>query len=368
MAKKHARKRSEKSGMMAGAAVAVGPENSGEKTHLSTIRYTSSLANNSALREEIDLTFEQLPSPETIIIGETAWINVDGVHDPELVQKIGQRFNLHPLSIEDVLNTTIRPKQEDYDDYLLVILKMIVRNKSASKGIASFVTEQVSIVLGKNWVITFQEHHAGDVFDGIRARLRGSMGKLRANGADFLAYALIDAVVDGYFIVLEELGEEIEVLESQVTSTDSTPMLTQIHATRNFGLFLRRYVWPVRDVLAGLERSDSCLITPSTKIFLRDVYDHAVEIMEMLEAYREMAAGLMELNLSALSNRMNSVMMVLTTVTTIFMPLTFIAGVYGMNFEFMPELHWKFGYPLIMSVMALIALGMLVVFRRRKWI
>ena len=206
------------------------------------------------------------------------------------------------------------------------------------------------------------------VFNNIRQRLRGNVGRIRSCGADFLAYALIDSIVDGYFEVLEELGEEIEELESQVTNSESSPLLTQIHATRNFGLFLRRYVWPVRDVLAGIERNESPLITPSTRMFLRDVYDHSVEIMEMLEAYREMAAGLMELHLSAISNRMNSVMMVLTTVTTIFMPLTFIAGIYGMNFDVMPELRWAYGYPTVLVVMLGIALGMLALFRRKKWI
>jgi len=361
MAKQHATKRSEKAGMAPGVAISVSNTPSNDKTWISLTRYSAS-----SHTELKDVPLDQLSvDPNT---SEITWINVDGVHEPELVQIIGQKFSLHPLSIEDILNTSIRPKQEDYGSYLMVILKMVVRSNPENKGAKCFSTEQVSVILGKNFVITFQESHSADVFDQIRNRLRTNTGKLRSSGADYLAYALIDAVVDGYFAVLEELGEEIEELESQVTSTDQTPMLSEIHATRNFGLFLRRYVWPVRDMLASLERDDSPLINKSTRIFLRDVYDHAVEIMEMLEAYREMAAGHMELHLSAISNRMNSVMMVLTTVTTIFMPLTFIAGIYGMNFEFMPELHSPYGYPIVLMVMVLIAIGMLMVFRRKRWI
>lgn len=361
MAKIRARRRSEKAGMAPGAAVAVGPTPISERTVISTVRY-----NQENITERSDVTLEDIGPSDSA--AEITWFNVDGVHDPVLIQQIGTKFGLHPLSIEDVLNTAIRPKQEDYATYLVVILKMIVRKSRDAKGAQCFATEHVAMALGKNWVITFQEHHHGDVFDNIRQRLRGNVGRIRSCGSDFLAYAVIDSIVDGYFEVLEELGEEIEELESQVTNSESSPLLTQIHATRNFGLFLRRYVWPVRDVLAGIERNESPLITPSTRMFLRDVYDHSVEIMEMLEAYREMAAGLMELHLSAISNRMNSVMMVLTTVTTIFMPLTFIAGIYGMNFDVMPELRWVYGYPTVLVVMLGIALGMLALFRRKKWI
>ncbi len=347
--------------MSPGSAIAVGKRQLSDKTWISTTRY-----NVDKIEELTDVPLDQIGPdvPPT----ENLWINVDGVHDPELVQRIGQKFNLHALSIEDIVNTQIRPKQEDYGSYLVVMLRMILRTDKKAKGAKCFSTEHVAIILGQNWVITFQEQHSADVFEPIRTRLRGAMGKIRSCGADYLAYAIIDAIVDGYFEVLEELGEELEELESQVTNPESSPMLTEIHSTRNFGLFLRRYVWPVRDVLAGIERNESPLIQKSTRIFLRDVYDHAIEIMEMLEAYREMASGLMDLHLSAMSNRMNSVMMVLTTVTTIFMPLTFIAGVYGMNFTFMPELKWHYGYPSILLVMLSISLGMLVFFRRRRWI
>ena len=361
MAKHHAKRRSEKAGMTPGAAVAVGKTEDHSPTKISVFTYHAE-----GCSEVHDVSPDALPIPSAS--NGTTWINVNGIHDPDLVQKIGQRFGLHPLCIEDILNSEIRPKQEDHADYIAVILKMLVKGPNRGKSASCFCAEQIAIVLGKNWVLTFQEHHAADVFDPLRQRIRTGAGKIRTSGADYLAYALIDAVVDGYFVVLEDLGEEIEELESEVTRPDAAPMLTKIHFTRNFGLYLRRYVWPVRDVLAGIERNGSPLISANTRMYLRDVYDHAIEIMEMLEAYREMVAGLMELHLSANSNRMNSVMMVLTTVTTIFMPLTFIAGVYGMNFEFMPELHWQYGYPLVLGVMGLVAFVMLAFFRRRRWI
>lgn len=290
------------------------------------------------------------------------WINVDGLHDPTVVESIGQHFGLHPLVLEDILSVGQRPKLEEYEGYLFVELNML------HMGEGFLVQdEQLSLVLGPGWVLTFQER-PGDVLDVIRERLRSSKGRIRERGADYLAYALIDAVVDSYFGVLERVGDQAELLEEEALDHPSPRTMHRIHEVRREIIVIRKSVWPVRDLLAGLLRAESSLVKEGTRVFLRDVYDHAIQAIDTVESLRDVAGSLMDLHLSTLSNRTNEVMKVLTIMATIFIPLTFIAGVYGMNFAFMPELEIWWGYPAVWGVMLTVAGGMLVFFRRRGWL
>ncbi len=291
------------------------------------------------------------------------WIDIDGIHQLEIVEKIGQHFGLHPLTLEDVVNTNQRPKLEDYDDYIFLILKMLSYDSAESR----LKVETVSLILGPNHVISVQEA-PGDVFDPVRDRLRKGKGRIRRMGPDYLAYALMDAVVDNYFVVLEKIGEEIESLEEELMANPDTGTLEWIHALKRELIFLRKSVWPLREVIGALERGETDLVQERTLFFLRDVYDHTIQVIDTIETFRDMVAGMLDIYLSSLSNRMNEVMKVLTIIATIFIPLTFIAGIYGMNFENMPELKWPWGYPLIWGLMAAVSVGMLCFFRKKKWI
>lgn len=297
------------------------------------------------------------------------WINVDGLGDIELLRAIGEHFGLHPLSLEDVLNTGQRPKLEEYDDHFFIVAQMVF---CEGKGDVSF--EQVSIFLGRNFLITFQEEGTRDVFEAVRVRLRGGRGFARKMGHDYLAYALLDAVVDHYFPVLESLGEVIEDLEDELVERPVRSCVMRLHELKRIFLQLRRSAWPEREVLNAMSRDESGLITHETKIFLRDCYDHTIQIMDVIESYRDLTSGMMDLYLSSLGMRTNEIMRVLTVVTTIFIPLTFIAGVYGMNFDTaaspynMPELKHPYGYPICLAVMAVIAIGMVIFFRKKRWL
>ena len=295
--------------------------------------------------------------------GGISWINIDGIHDIELIQKAGDLFGAHALTLEDILNTEQRPKTEVYDNYLFFSLKMLALSRESH----DLETEQVSMLLGERLVITFQER-PGDVFEQVRERLRQGKGRIRRLKADYLAYALLDALVDSYFGILERLGEEMEDLEELVLKYPSKPSVSRIHKLKAQILVLRRAAWPLRELVSGFEKTESPLLEPSTRVFLRDVYDHIIQIIDSVEISRETISGLMDLYLSSLGNRTNEVMKVLTIVATIFIPLTFIAGVYGMNFHFMPELAWKWGYPAVLLAMLLAALVMLWYFRRKKWL
>jgi len=292
-----------------------------------------------------------------------SWININGIHQTDIIQKIGDKYGLHPLVLEDIVNTGQRPKMEDYGDYIFIVLKMLYLDNKGDL----IVAEQVSLILGKNYVISFQERE-GDVFAPIRDRLRNGKGRIRQMGADYLAYALVDAIVDGYFVVLEKTGERIEFVEDKLITNPMPKTLQLIHNVKSDMIFLRRSVWPLREVIGGMQRSESALIQKTTEVYLRDVYDHTIQVVDSIESYREMASGLLDIYLSSVSNRMNEVMKVLTIIATIFIPLTFIAGVYGMNFKFMPELGWPWGYPLVLGAMLLIGLVMVAYFRRKKWI
>jgi len=291
------------------------------------------------------------------------WINIDGLHQIDIIEKLGQQFGLHPLILEDILNTGQRPKFEDFEDCIFVVLKMLSYNDKRQRTYA----EQVSLVLGSNFVISFQER-VGDVFETIRDRIRNAKGRIRKMGADYLAYSLLDAVVDNYFVILEKLGEKVESMEEELVAKPTEKTIQQIHSIKKEMIFLRKSVWPLRELINGLQKSESSLIKESTQIYLRDVYDHTIQIIDTIESLRDTVSGMLDIYLSSLSNRMNAVMKVLTIIATIFIPLTFIAGLYGMNFKYMPELEWRWGYGIVVLVMAVVAALMLLYFRRKKWL
>jgi magnesium transporter len=290
------------------------------------------------------------------------WINADGIHDTGMVQAIGDVVGIHPLTLEDIANTSQRPKIEDYGDYLYVAIRML-----SPYGDGEFQSEQVSLVLGRGYVVSFQEQ-PGDAFERIRERLRAGAGRLRSEGADYLFYALLDATVDGYFSVIEVFGERIEAVEEEVVADPDRETLQAIYALKRSLVALRRSVWPLRDVVAELERGESPLIREPTLVYLRDVYDHTIEVAETVETYRDTMSGTLDVYLSSQSSKMNEIMKVLTVIATIFIPLTFIAGLYGMNFAYMPELRHPWGYPLALASMAIVAGVMLLYFKKKGWI
>lgn len=291
----------------------------------------------------------------------TVWLNVDGLRDQTLLGQIAAQFGLHPLAMEDVVNLHQRPKAEDYHDHLFIVLRMPARSTDG------FAAEQVAMFLGPQSVLTFQEQ-PGDAFDPVRARLRNPASPIRARGADYLAYALIDAVIDAYFPVLEAMGEKIEALEDAVVLRSEPGQIAEIHAIKHELRTIRSAIWPMRDLLSTLLRDDGAWFSEQTRLYLRDCHDHAFQLIDMVETYRDITSGLVDIHLSSQSNRMNEVMQVLTLIATIFIPLTFIVGVYGMNFEDMPELHWRWGYPVVMVFMAAIAVGLALWFRRKGWL
>ena len=295
--------------------------------------------------------------------GAIRWINVDGVHDLDRLEELADGFGLHPLTVEDIAHTGQRPKLEEYDDQLFVVLRMLRWNEATEE----IDDEQVSMVVGPNWILTFQER-AGDVFDPVRQRILGNRGRIRKSAIDYLAYALIDAIVDHYFTVLEHLGEEIETVEDGISSELSHTHSDALRRLKRELLFLRKSVWPLREVLSTLQRGEIDLLQESTSPFFRDVYDHTIQVIDTVETFRDLVSGLLDLYMSHLSNRMNEVMKVLTIIATIFIPLSFVAGLYGMNFDRMPELHWRYGYFGALGLMLAVALGMLAFFRRKRWL
>lgn len=348
-------KTSHKAGKSPGTMVHIGRQRT-EPVRISLIDYGPEHL------DERELTAAQQCRPFRTSPG-ISWINLDGVHQLEVLETIGAAFDLHPLVLEDIVNTTHRPKQEDFDDYLFLVLKMPHFDRAA----ASVNLEQVSLILGPGYVLSFQEQ-PGDVFDGVRQRLQVNKGRLRKMGADYLAYVLLDSVVDSYFAILEHLGEAIERLEEDIVSRPSPDAQSRIHHFKREMILLRKAVWPLRELISGLQRGESQLITDTTDIFLRDVYDHTIQIIDTVETLRDVLSGLLDLYMTSIGNRMNEIMKVLTIMATIFIPLTFIAGIYGMNFDHMPELHWPWSYPLLWLVMLVVAGGMLVYFRRKRWI
>lgn len=294
---------------------------------------------------------------------KVSWITIDGVHDIQLMEKIQEYFTIHPLAMEDIVHTTQRPKAEEYPRQLFIVTRMFIYNEESRE----IRNEQVSFILGKNYLLTFLED-PGDVFNPVRERIRKDGTKIRSNGADFLAYALIDAIVDSYFHILEKLGEQIEELEDRLVAQPTREDLQAVHHMRRDMILLRKSVWPLREVISHLQRNEHQIINQSTQIYLRDVYDHIIQIMDTIESYRDMIVGMLDVYLSSTSNKLNEVMKVLTIISTLFIPLTFLAGVYGMNFHYFPELEIKWMYPWGFWIVSLmISFGMIIFFKRKKW-
>ena len=291
------------------------------------------------------------------------WVNVDGLHDPEVFEALERQFGFHRLLLEDVMSPGQRAKVEDYGDYVFVVLNMLSFDRESK----TLMAEQVSLIVGGSYVFSFQERY-GDVFEPVRERIRNAKGRIRAWGPDYLAYALIDAVVDSYFGVLESIGEVVEELEELALSDPSPEVRREIHRFKRESLILRRAVWPLRDALGTITRGDVGMVKDETLVFFNDVHDHAVQVMDTVETLREVISGSMELYLSGVSNRMNEVMKVLTIISTIFIPLSFIVGLYGMNFEHMPELSIRWAYPALLVFMATAVGMMLLYFKRRGWL
>ena len=349
------RKRARKAGLPPGSMVFDG-ERKVEKTRITIFDYDESQFQEKEV-QSVDECFPFKDEPTV------TWVNVDGVHDVDIVEKIGGHFGIHPLVQEDIVHTGQRPKMEDFDDYLFVVIKMLFYDEEKEEVTA----EQVSLIIGDRYVISFQERE-GDVFEPVRERLRSRKGRIIKLGADYLAYALIDTIVDNYFSILEKTGDRIESLEEELITDPGPETLAVMQRMKREMIFLRKSIWPLREVISGLERDESPIMQESTHIFLRDVYDHTIQVIDTVEALRDMIGGMLDIYLSSVSNRMNEVMKVLTIIATIFIPLTFIAGVYGMNFENMPELKVPWAYPAVWSVMGVVGVLMVLYFKRKRWL
>lgn len=349
------KKRTQKIGLPPGTLIHVG-EKKVEKTKITIIDYDAEhLEEKVAKTVDECFSFKDKPT--------VTWINIDGIHEIEIIEKIGNHFDLHPLILEDIVHTEQRPKMEDFEHYIYVVLRLLTFDEIENEINA----EQISIILGSNFIISFQEME-GDVFDHVRDRIRNSKGRIRKMGADYLAYALLDAIVDNYFVILEKLGEKIESIEEELVTNPRPETLQTIHELKREMIFLRKSVWPLREVVNSMERGESSLIQDSTTIYLRDVYDHTIQVIDTIETFRDMLSGMLDIYLSSVSNKMNEVMKVLTIIATIFIPLTFIAGNYGMNFEYMPELGWRWSYPVYWMVVLTVAAFMVMYFKRKKWL
>ncbi|HWQ49313.1 MAG TPA: magnesium/cobalt transporter CorA [Methanosarcina sp.] len=343
-------------GLAPGALVYVG-EKKVEKVVIRVMAYNSEkLVEKELGRVEECLEFKDQPDINL-------WINVDGLDRVDIIEKLGGYFNIHPLTLEDVLNTRQRPKTEDYNSYIYSVLKMILLDKEKEE----ITTDQVSIIIGPNYVLSFQERE-GDVFNPVRERFKNPSSRLRKSGVDYLAYSLIDAVVDNYFLILEHFGDEIEYLEEGLVIQPRPETLKTIQKYKRDLITLRKSVWPLRELINGLQRVESYLIKETTRVYLRDVYDHTIQVIDSVEELRDILSSMVDIYLSSISYRMNDVMKVLTVIATIFIPLTFIAGVYGMNFEYMPELKWRWGYPAVMFGMTFLAVSMFAYFKKRRWV
>jgi magnesium transporter len=346
---------------MPGSLVYVG-EKREEDPHISVIDYDVERL-TTADRITVESALEYLDK-KTI-----TWINLTGVHDVDLVKQLGDAYELHALVQEDILNTGQRPKFEETEDHIFIVLKMLHPDASGEQ----INVEQVSLIIGPNFVISFQEQE-GDVFDSVRERLKKTVPRVRFLGADYLAYSLMDAVVDGYFYILEQMGERIESTEERLLDNPKPEDLEEIHELKRELVIMRKAVWPMREVVGALSRSESKLIHDYTIPYLRDLYEHTIQVIDTVETFRDMVSGLLDLYLTSVSNRMNEIMKVLTIIATIFIPLGFLAGVYGMNFETgispfnMPELGFRYGYPLFWFIALLIGGGLFVFFRKKRWL
>ena len=341
-------------GLIPGTLVHIG-EREIEKTRIRVIDY-----NETRFEErDVETIEESFPIKDESTI---TWISIDGVHDVDMVKKIGDYFGPHSLVLEDIVNTGQRPKLEDFGDHIFVVLKML--DYDEVKG--EIEAEQVSLVFGSNFVISFKER-AGDIFNPLRERIRQGKGRVRKARADYLAYSLIDSIVDNYFVILEQLGEKIEDTEQELANNLTEKALQTIRTLKKEMIFLRKSVWPLREMVSSLERSESSLLQESTGIYLRDVYDHIIQIIDTVDSYREMLSGMLDVYLSITSNKTNEVMKILTIFAAIFIPLTFVASIYGTNFRYMPEIEWKWGYLAFWFVLIIIGISMVVYIKKKKW-
>ena len=347
------KKRSKTIGLPPGSLIHVGEKRTDE-IKISVIDYDEKNFEEIEIKNVADcFPFKDKPS--------VTWINIDGISKPDIIENIGENYGFHSLVSEDILNTEQRPKFEDLDDYIYIVLKMLYQPKD------EILAEQVSIILGKNYVISFQET-SGDVFQKIRERIRNGKGRIRKMGSDYLAYALIDSIVDNYYIVLETLGDKLEEIEDNVVNNPTPDTLKIIHGMKRELIFLKKQIWPLREVINNLNRAETTLIKKSIKIFVRDLYDHTIQVIDTIETFREMNSGMLDIYMSSVSNKMNEVMKVLTIFAAIFIPLTFIAGIYGMNFQYMPELGWQWGYFTVIGFMTIVGITLLFYFKNKKWI
>jgi magnesium transporter len=352
---KFIKKISQKAGSAPGTLVHIG-ERKTEKPRITVLNYDDVQLQEKQLdRIEEAFTFKDSPT--------TTWLNIDGIHDIELIEKIGAHFNIHPLILEDIVNTGQRPKTDDFEAYNYFVLKMLYLDEQSNE----VRSEQVSLVLGHNFLISFQEIE-GDVFALVRDRIRKGKRRIRKNGCDYLAYALIDAVIDHYFVILESIGATIESMEEELLDQPDPETLQRIHELKRELIYMRKQVWPLREMINTVTRGELSMVHEQTIVFFKDVYDHTIQIIDTIESYRDVLSGMLDLYMSTISNRMNEVMKVLTIIATIFIPITFVAGIYGMNFKYMPELEWKWGYLAVWSIIGGIALLMIVFFRRKKWL
>lgn len=348
------KKVAKKTALPPGTLIHVG-EKKTDATEIGSLQY-----NAGTVKEQTHETVDELKILEGF--DGISWININGIHDTGVIGAIGTSFRINPLVQEDILNTLQRPKIEDFGDYIYLVLKMLDYDRE-KKAVNK---EQVSFVLTGNTVISFQEK-PGDVFDSVRKRIVDEKRKIRTRGPDYLLYALIDAVVDHYFLIMENISEDIEEIEDELMIHPESKHLHRIQHLRKELILLRKAVWPMRDILNTILRDDLAQIKESSHVYYRDVHDHTIQVIETTETFRDIVSGLQDMYMSSISNRMNEIMKVLTMIATLFIPLTFIAGIYGMNFEFMPELKWRYAYFGVWGIMVLVTLMMIVYFKRKKW-
>jgi len=347
-------KSSRKTGLPPGSLVHIGKKTS-EEVAITALVYDSDHAED----RDIGDIGECFPLPDK---QKVTWINVDGLHDVGAIERIGGQFGFHPLFLEDIVNTGTRSKIEDFGEYIFIVMKILCQDQ----GRDEITAEQISLVLGKNYVVTFQERK-GEVFDHVRKLIHSPGSRVRKEGADYLAYLLIDSIVDHGFGILENIGDAIEDSEEMLLERPDRESYQRIHALKKDALFLRKAVLPMREIAASLERGESNLVGKTMRIYYKDVYDQTIQIMDTLDTYRDIISGLLDMYLSSISNRLNRIMKVLTIFASIFIPLTFLAGVYGMNFEYMPELHLRWAYPAFWLVSIAVGLSLLAVFKKMKW-
>jgi len=349
------KRRSKKAGLAPGTLVHIGDHKT-EKVKITLIDYDE----GQLQEKELKKIEESFPLKDKT---SATWINIDGIYQLDIIEKLGKHFGIHPLIQEDIVNTGQRPKAEDFDDYVYIVLKVLYQDKDKLK----VKSEQISLIIGKNFLISFQEVE-GDVFSSVRDRLRKGKGRLRKMGCDYLTYALMDAIVDNYFIILETIGETIEALEEELLENPTPQTLQTIHDIKREMIFFRKQVWPIREIISGITKFDSPLINESIAIYFKDIHDHTIQVIDTIESFRDVLSSMVDIYLSTISNKMNEVMKVLTMIATIFIPITFVAGIYGMNFKYMPELEWPWGYGVAWLIMVAIAISMICFFKRKSWL